>query len=295
MIELRTATDDELATYVAIWNAITPEEPADVVQQRERRDRHPERLYLLARLDGQDVGAGFGGPSDSPGRGFVSPRVLPGARRRGVGAKLLRALADHLAAQDYETCSAHVDGNDEGSLAFAERFGFEEVDRQVEQVLAVAAAEPVEPPAGIRFVTIEQQHELLEAAYDLATEGYADLAVSTPVEVPLEDWLRDEATLPGGSVVALAGDEIVGYSGLVRTHEEDVAEDGLAVVRRAWRRRGLATALKREKIAWAAANGIRELVTWTQRGNEGMRAVNEALGYEYRSVSITVRAPLPLR
>jgi RimJ/RimL family protein N-acetyltransferase len=293
MIELRTATDDELGAYIAIWNAVTPDEPADEAQQRERRERHPERLYLLARLDGEDVGCGFGGPSDSPGRGFVSPRVLPRARRRGVGAALLSALADHLAAQDYETCSAHVDGNDEGSLAFARRFGFEEVDRQVEQVLAIVAAEPVEPPAGIRFVTIAEQPGLLEAAYDLAAEGYADLALSTPVEVPLEDWLRDEATLPGGSVVALAGDEIVGYSGLVDLGDGR-AEDGLAVVRRAWRRRGLATAMKRTKLAWAAANGVHEIVTWTQRGNDGMRAVNEALGYEYRSVSITVRAPLPL-
>ena len=46
-----------------------------------------------------------------------------------------------------------------------------------------------------------------------------------------------------------------------------VAEDGLTVVRRDWRRRGLALALKRLELAWAAANGIREIVTWTQRGN----------------------------
>jgi mycothiol synthase len=57
----------------------------------------------------------------------------------------------------------------------------------------------------------------------------------------------------------------------------------------------LALALKREKLAWAAANGIREIVTWTQRGNEGMRAVNERLGYVYRGVTVSVRAPLPLR
>jgi hypothetical protein len=35
-------------------------------------------------------------------------------------------------------------------------------------------------------------------------------------------------------------------------------------------------------------------VTWTQRGNEGMRRLNEALGYEYRDVSATMVAPLPL-
>ena len=67
------------------------------------------------------------------------------------------------------------------------------------------------------------------------------------------------------------------------------------MVRRDWRRHGLATTLKRIELAWAAQNGFREVVTWTQRGNEGMRRVNELLGYEYRDVSITMVASLPLR
>ena len=66
------------------------------------------------------------------------------------------------------------------------------------------------------------------------------------------------------------------------------------MVRRDWRRRGLARTLKQFELAWAAANGYREVVTWTQRGNEGMRKVNEQLGYEYRDVTITMVAPLPL-
>jgi ssDNA-binding replication factor A large subunit len=36
------------------------------------------------------------------------------------------------------------------------------------------------------------------------------------------------------------------------------------------------------------------VVTWTQRGNEGMRRLNELLGYEYRAISLTMCAPLPL-
>jgi hypothetical protein len=48
-------------------------------------------------------------------------------------------------------------------------------------------------------------------------------------------------------------------------------------------------------IAWASANGLTEVYTWTQTGNENMRAVNEKLGYATRDVSINVRAPLPLR
>src|SRR5215218_2093210 len=112
--------------------------------------------------------------------------------------------------------------------------------------------------------------------------------------IKLDDWLRDEATYPAGSFVALAGGRIVGYSGLLRHDNPGVAEDGLTVVARAWRRRGLARALKERELAWAAANGIREVVTWTQRGNEGMRTVNERLGYDYRAVSLKMLRSLPL-
>ena len=75
----------------------------------------------------------------------------------------------------------------------------------------------------------------------------------------------------------------------------DRAEHGLTAVRRDWRGRGVARALKQATIAWAAANGLRELYTWTQRGNENMQGVNERLGYVVRSRSVMVRAPIPLR
>lgn len=235
MIDLRPAESEaDLDAYVGIWNAITPDEPVDAGELRERRERDPQRLYLLARLDGVCVGAGYAGRSDSPGRGFLSPRVLSDARRRGVGVSPLRELAAHLTGHGFAHATSHVDGRDPGSLEFALRFGHEEVDRQVEQVRAIGDEPPAQPPPGVRFVTIAERPELLRAAFDLALEGYADLATASPVTVALDDWLRDEATLPEGSFVALAGDEIVGYSGLCRRVENGAsAEDGLTAVRRA--------------------------------------------------------------
>ena len=292
-MEIRPVTDDELPGYVAVWNAITPTEPTDVEQQRERRARDDRRLYVLAELDGTAAGCGFAGPSQSEGRGFLSPRVRPHARRRGVGAALLDELTRHLATLGFETASSHVDGADEGSLAFARRHGFEEVDRQVEQVRTIGAAEAAgDPPAGIVLVTLAERPELLRGSYDLAAEGYADMATFVPVRITLEDWLAgDDGNVPEGSYVALADGEVVGFSGLCR-NPEGAFEDGLTAVRRAWRRRGVAAALKRAKLVWASTNGVSEIATWTQRGNESMRALNERLSYEYRSVSITVRAPL---
>jgi mycothiol synthase len=290
-------TDRDLEAYVAVANAAVPDDiPWNAEKMRERRDRDPRRLYLLAELDGDPVAVGFAGPSDNADRGFVAPRVLPRARRRGIGTALLVRLADHLESLGFETAGAHVDGNDEGSLAFADRFGFEETDRQVEQVRTVGEEPPAQPPPGVTFVTIAERPELLREAHPLGLQGWADMATTEPVSISLDDWLADEATFPEGSFVALADGEIVGYSGLCRLGDDTtVAEDGLTVVRADWRRRGLATALKRAELEWAAANGIREVITWTQRGNDAMRAANERLGYVYRQVSVTMRGPIPLQ
>jgi mycothiol synthase len=292
-MRLLPVPDGELARYVAVWNALTPGE-ASAEEQRARREREPRRLYLLAELDGEAIGCGYGGPSATDGVAYVEARVLPHARRHGAGSALLQALAAHARSLGCRAVRSHVDGADGGALAFAARRGFAETGRQVEQVLFLdGPLPPPEPPAGVELVSVEERPELLREAHELALVGYADMATAQPVSISLEEWLAEEATLPGGSFAALADGAIVGYSGLL-DRGGGVAEDGLTAVDPAWRRRGVATVLKRAELAWASRHGIREVVTWTQRGNDGMRAVNERLGYVYRSVSVDVAAPLPL-
>lgn len=290
--EIRVAESDaDLEGWARVKRAVLPNERAWTPQEFRERAR-PDRLVLVAELDGEIVGAGLAQLSDIAGRANAIPRVHPDARRRGVGTALLRELVAHASTLGRSELSASVE--DEGSKAFAERFGFREVDRQVEQV-KVLGDEPEPPPLpdGVEVATIAERPELLEAAHPLGVQGWADMALDGSATISLEDWLVEEATYPEGSFVALSDGEIVGYSGLCRL-SEGVAEDGLTVVRRDWRRRGLATALKRRELAWAAANGLREVVTWTQTGNEAMRRANELLGFEYRSVSITMVAPLPV-
>jgi mycothiol synthase len=295
MIELRRAeTDADLEAWRRVRMAVLPNERADSVEKLRRGDP-PERLLLVAELDGEVVGSGAAGRSDLPGLGFVAPRVLPEARRRGVGTALLHALADHVRGLGFPEASAMVD--DAGALAFAQRFGFEEFERQVEQVRTIEGDEAAsELPDGVEIVSLAERPELLRRTYfELALQAFEDFALADTLAVSLEDWNREWVSWPEGSFVALAGDEIVGCAGLIRDPDRvDRAEHGLTAVRRDWRRRGLASVLKRMTIAWAAANGLRELYTWTQRGNEGMRGVNERLGYVVRGRAVSVRAPLPL-
>ena len=286
----RAETDADYEAWRAVRIAVVPHERASSVAEI-RAAETPEQVFLIAEEDGAVVGSGFADRSSAGDRAFVAPRVLPAFRRRGAGTALLCALAEHARALGVDKLTALVE--DDGSLAFAARFGFSEAGRQVEQVKMLGHEPAPEFPPGVEVVTVADRPDLLEAAYELARAGYADMATPWPVTISREEWLRDEATHSGGSFVALADGEIVGFAGLMRDADNpERAEDGLTVVSRDWRRRGLATALKRAELAWAAANGLREVYTWTQTGNDGMRRVNERLGYEYRHVAITLAAAL---
>ena len=288
-------TDDDIEAWRQVRIAVLPNERASTVEEI-RRAETPEQLMLLAEADGELVGSGTAGRSDIGGHGFVMPRVLPDKRRRGVGTALLTRLAEHVESLGFARAGSNLD--DPGSLEFAHRFGFTEHDRQVEQVREVGANEtPPVIPDGVEVVSLAEHPELFARVYhELAVEAIADFAVTPKLEISFEDWQREWVTWPEGSFIALHGDEIVGCASLIRDHDRpERAEHGLTAVRRDWRGRGLAKALKQQTIVWAAANGLSELYTWTQTGNEGMRAVNERLGYYTRSTSITVRGDIPLR
>lgn len=294
MITLQVAeTDEDLEAWRHVRSEVLPYERAPSIAEL-RRANGPEYLILLAFYDGALAGSAMAARSNLDG-GSVAPRVLPAHRRRGVGTALLRRCAEHLTALGFPDVGASVD--DEGSLAFAESFGFRETGRQVEQVRAVSEYEPWPAiPAGVELVSLAAQPELQRRTYhELAVEAFADIPTPRPITVTAEQWQREWISTPEGSFVALAGDEIVGCAGLIRDDDRcDRAENSLTAVRRDWRGRGLARALKLATIAWASEQGLTEVYTWTQEGNENMRAVNEKLGYETRMTSVSVRRELPL-
>jgi mycothiol synthase len=285
-------TDDDYEAWRQVRIAVLPGERCDTVAEMRAQDS-PDRLLLLAVMDGTVVGSGVGDRSDLAGGGFAAPRVRPEYRRRGVGTALLYAVAEHCASLDVPELRAMVD--DPGSLAFAERFGFVEVDRQIEQVRAVGDEQPPSAlPAGVEVVTLDERPELWAACYDsFGTEVLADFAVFQPLVISAEQWAAHWAGDP--MFLALYDGEVIGCAGLGRdTDRPERGENALTAVRRDWRGHGIASHLKRRTLHWAAEHGLTELYTWTQAGNSSMLRLNEHLGYVTGSTSITVTRPLPL-
>jgi mycothiol synthase len=294
VIDLRPViSDHDLVVWAALKSAVVPNEPVTAEQLRAQPE--PERYLLLAALDGELAGCGIADRSSFGGRAFIAVRVLPQYRRCGVATALMGALADYARTLGLSGVNAFVYADEPHSIAFAESLGLADVDYQLEQVRAVGAEPPPAVPAGIQLVSLEtRREELLDAVWPVALQGYEDLPIPGGVTYKKESWLRDEATRPGGSFVAFEGGEVVGYAGLVEhANGDSVAEHGLTVVRRDRRGRGLGKALKRAQLHWAATHGVTQLMTWTQRGNEAMQALNRSLGYVDKSKVITYQGPLP--
>jgi RimJ/RimL family protein N-acetyltransferase len=63
----------------------------------------------------------------------------------------------------------------------------------------------------------------------------------------------------------------------------------MTAVGRAWRGRGVATAMKVATIRWALDHGLVALETGTDESNRAMQAVNAKLGYARRPDELTMR------
>jgi GNAT superfamily N-acetyltransferase len=287
------SSDADYAAWREVRIAVMPDERAPTIDEL-RVQAGPQHRYVLAELNGTLAGSGFVGKSSLAGQAALAPRVLPGCRRQGVGSAVLRHLGQEATAMGFRIAGANA--ADAGSARFAERHGFREVDREIEQVRAIGdEREPLVPP-GVTIVPVSARPELWPAAYDsVGVQAFQDMATVTVLEVTLQEWQRDWITDPDAMFVALADGEVIGCAGLVPDPDEPGrAEHALTAVRRDWRRRGVAAALKRTTLAWAAANGFSEVYTWTQRGNDDMRALNAHLGFRTRSESIRMQASLPL-
>jgi GNAT superfamily N-acetyltransferase len=284
-------TDEEYDAWRAVRLVVEPGSRTQTVEEIRAEDS-PGRLLLLAVDDGQVVGCGIAKKGETAG-GFVMPRVLPEHRRRGAGSALLRRLADHCSDLGLSSVSTGVE--DEGALAFAHRFGFVEVDREVEQVRTVGVEPaPGAPPEGVVVVEASQRPGLWGACFEtFGREVLADFALHSPLEITVEQWNTEWCGDP--MWLALLDDEVIGCAGLIRdTDRPQRAENSLTAVSRAWRGHGVASHLKRLTLHWAAGHGLEEVYTWTQDGNASMRRLNEHLGYVTTRSSVTVSRPLPL-
>jgi GNAT superfamily N-acetyltransferase len=295
----RPSTERQFEQWAAIMQRVEGDvydidELAHVIQDDEAS------AWILVSRGDEAAGCGVGRPSSIAGSLYAMARVLPKHRGQGVGTRLYEALSEHAARLGLTSLWGRIEEGDAASFRFAEHRGFQEVSREYEVVLDVAEAEfAADPPAGVELVSLAEQPELVRPVYEVDVEVGADVPSHEEDYEPMtfERWhatyLEGPGAMPVACVVALVGDEVVGYTGLRRRGSTSpTAENLLTAVRRPWRRRGIATALKREQILRAREAGVERIYTTNDETNVGMRGVNELLGYRPAPTRILVSGPL---
>ncbi len=289
MITVQQIDVAELPRLVAIHNAVRVDDPATVDEIVDWRRQAEDMVWLLVTDDAADIGAGLGlvGWHSRPGVATALAWIAPEARRRGAGQALYDELLRWAGERGCVEVETSVAEDDPDSLAWADRRGFREIGRELKVSLDLTAIEAptVEPPAGIEIVTWAERPDLAPGMYEVFVEADPDIPGSDGVEIPaFADWLSKDmqglADRPQAVFVALAGDEVVGYAKLALSPARaDVAWHDLTGVKRAWRGRGIASALKRAQIRWAKEQGYRRLTTMNDERNAPIRRLNLRHGY----------------
>ena len=286
------------------WAAILNEVSGDVIDVDEIQhftELDDESAWLLALSGDEALGSGVGRPSSIQSSLYAMARVLPEHRGLGVGTRIYQALSEHARGLGRESLWGRVCEDDAASRDFVRNRGFREAGREYEVVLDTALADTSSSaPDGIELVSLAERPDLEQAVYEVDCEVGADVPrpegddfEGQPFARWREQYLEGPGAVPDAMIAALAGDEVVGYAGLRRRGASSpVAENMLTAVRRDWRRRGIATALKREQVARARAAGVEQIFTTNDETNAGMRGVNARLGYRPAPTHIVVTGPL---
>lgn len=290
------ADDADKAVSLAIYNAIWPLDAVTINEVRSLESRASAYADFLAPGGSAWVGL----LPWRPGFGETFVTVLPEHRRHGLGTAFYERISEWLADHDIDRIDATVPEDDEESIAFALKRGFQEVERNGRMILDLAKIEPepADPPEGVEIVTWDQRPELDRGIYEVACEAYPDIPGDRDQTVePFEDWLEHELKGSGdradATFLAVAGNEVVGYSKFSLTEAQPTtAHHDMTAVKRAWRQRGIAGALKRTQILWARERGYERLATQNEMRNEPIRRLNKRLGYRQAPGRIVMRGPL---
>jgi GNAT superfamily N-acetyltransferase len=299
--EIREVDEDELDRWVAAMRTGLDEaDTAEGYLDWKRQAR--ETVWLLATGDGVDVGGaiGIGGWHTPEGVARGEVRVASATRGRGVGSALLAELSAWARRLRYTELMGPVKEVDTESLAWTEKRGFTEVGRNSILALDLRTVEApsVILPDGIELVTWAERPDAAAGMYEVAREAYPDIPGEEEAEIEhFEQWLsmdmQGAGDRPEATFVAFAGDEVVAYAKLALSRARPtVAMHDITGVKRAWRGRGIAGALKAAEIAWAKENGFERLETQNEERNEPIRRLNQRHGYVVEPGSVTVRGPL---
>jgi mycothiol synthase len=295
-------TDGDLRRFLAVHNAVAPELAQDLAEARYARRLDPSLRFLLAEGWLEPMGAALVGrhhylpDSDVVLAGLW---VLPAYRRQGIGSALLDAVRADARRRRRTWLEGPASDADPAGREFLLKRGFQERDRSRYVALDVRSARiPSEPPPdGVALTSLAERPGLVEAVYAVACEAIPDVPEEEPMAAGSYPqwrafWIDPPSIRPETVFLATVDGHVAGYSTLALPGARPgVGVHTMTGVARAFRGRGVAAALKRHAIAWAAAHGVSTLEAENVEANAAIRSLNEQLGYRPLADHVWLHGP----
>jgi len=297
---MREFIADDYAAIVDVYNAAWDGYPTTLEQlqtQDQAARQNPASSFRRYVVEQQGRIVAFGQYDQpprfyEPGRFRASVVVHPQYQRQGIGTRLYERLMSDLKGLDTFTLWTRIREDMPGGVQFARKHEFYEELYVWELRLEVADfdftpyadLDKVLHAQGIEIKTLqelESDPERYQKLYDLTNEVRQDLPPTEHWTQPGYDTFKRETLTrkPESYFIAVHENNYIGLSYLTARQEEKYCSTGLTGVRRAYRRRGIALALKLRGIAYARQHGYTNVRTTLDSSNQASRAMNERLGF----------------
>lgn len=245
--------------------------------------------------DGQIIGYGaaFRAPWVDPGKVGSEFCAHPDFHGQGVGEMILLHLEKWAKEHQASVLSSVVMDWIDGSLPFVQKRGFTldahvfELELDVKQMDHAKYDGFVEKvgASGIQFVTLadlpgeESEQKLYELCVETSKDNPGQYGSLPPFAQWRNEFFPEDASRNDWVFIAREGDTFVGVTQLYNTDTAGVIYTNYTGVRKEYRGRGIAKALKLLSIREAMKEGAHTMTTDSEETNAPMQYINRSLGY----------------